>query len=107
MLRTMSESLEVTSRPLPAERTGEDQPFVYVPRNSDDASIRVDILSGSISLTASQLVKQEALSWKNAAAASNVLSMALSRHARRVPDCVASTKVRFGNLLQFFLERSA
>ena len=64
------------SRPPPAERTAEDQPFFRVPRNPGDPRTRVDISSGSISLTASQLIKQEALSRKNAAAASSALSMA-------------------------------
>ena len=43
---------------------------------SPETSIRVDISSGSASLTASQLIEQEALSRKNAAEASNALSMA-------------------------------
>ena len=50
------ESLVVPSRPPPAERTAEDQPFVYI--------------------------------------------------VPRGPDCVASTKVRSGSVLQFFLERA-
>ena len=66
----------IPSWPPPAERTEEDQPFFHVPRNPDDPRIRVDISSGSASLTASQLIEQEALSQKNAAAASNALSMA-------------------------------
>ena len=53
------ESLVVPSRPPPAER-----------------STRVDISSGSASLTASQLIDQEAMSRKNAAAASTALSLA-------------------------------
>ena len=57
------ESLVIPSRPPPAERSAEDQPFFHVPRNS-------------ASLTVSQLYEQEALSQKNAAAASNALSMA-------------------------------
>ena len=56
------ESLIILSRPPPAERSTEDQPFFHVPRNPDDPRIRVDISSGSASLTASQLIKQEALS---------------------------------------------
>ena len=70
------ESLIIPSRPPPAERSAEDQPFLHVPRNPDDPRVRVDITSGSASLTASQLYKQDALSQKNAAAASNALSMA-------------------------------
>ena len=70
------ESLIILSRPPPAERSAEDQPFFNVPRNPDDPRIRVDISSGSASLTASQLIEQEALSRRNAAAASNALSMA-------------------------------
>ena len=64
------ESLEVPSRPPPAERTAEDQPFFHVPRNPEDPRTQVDISSGSASLTASQLIDQEAMSRKNAAAAS-------------------------------------
>ena len=47
------ESLVVPSRPPPAERTAEDQPFFHVP-GSEDPRTRVDISSGSASLTASQ-----------------------------------------------------
>ena len=54
------ESLVVPSRPPPAERTAEDQPFFHVPRNPEDPRTRVDISSGSASLTASQLIDQEA-----------------------------------------------
>ena len=54
----------------------EDQPFFHVPWNPDDHRTRVDISSGSASLTASQLIELEALSRKNTAAASNALSMA-------------------------------
>ena len=61
------ESLVVPSRPPPAEHTAEDQPFFHVPRNPEDPRTRVDISSGSASLTASQLL--EAMSRKNAAAA--------------------------------------
>ena len=70
------ESLEVPSRPPPAERTAEDQPFFHVPRNPEGPRTRVDISSGSASLTASQLIDQEAMSHKNAAAASTALSLA-------------------------------
>ena len=70
------ESLVVPSRPPPAERTVEDQPFFHVPRNPEDPRTRVDISSGSASLTASQLTDQEAMSRKNAAAASTALSLA-------------------------------
>ena len=70
------ESLEVPSRPPPAERTAEDQPFFHVPRNPEDPRSRVDISSGSASLSASQLIDQEAMSRKNAAAASTALSLA-------------------------------
>ena len=70
------ESLVVPSRPPPAERTAEDQPFFHVPRNPEDPLTRVDISSGSASLTASQLIDQEAMSRKNAAAASTVLFLA-------------------------------
>ena len=65
------ESLIIPSRPHPAERTAKDQPFFHVPRNPDDLRNRVDISSGSASLIASQLNKQDALSRENAAAASN------------------------------------
>ena len=54
----------------------EDQPFFHVPRNPEDPRTRVDISSGSASLTASQLIDQEAMSHKNAAAASTALSLA-------------------------------
>ena len=53
------ESLVVPSRPPPAERTAKDQPFFHVPRNPEDP--RVDISSVSASLTASQLIDQEAV----------------------------------------------
>ena len=69
-------SLEVPSRPPPAERTAEDQPFFHVPTNPDDPRTRVDISSGSASISASQLIDQEAMSRKNAAAASTALSLA-------------------------------
>ena len=70
------ESLVVPSRPPPAERTAEDQPFFHIPRNPEDPRTGVDISSGSASLTASQLIDQEAMSRKNAAAASTALSLA-------------------------------
>ena len=70
------ESLVVPSRPPPPECTAEDQPFFHVPRNPEDPRTRVDISSGSASLTASQLIDQEAMSHKNAAAASSALSLA-------------------------------
>ena len=70
------DSLEVPSRPPPAELTAEDQPFFHVPRNPEDPRTRVDISSGSASLSASQLIDQEAMSRKNAAAASTALSLA-------------------------------
>ena len=70
------ESLEVPSRPPPAERMAEDQPFFHVPRNPEDPRTQVDISSGSASLTASQLIDQEAMSRKNAASASTALSLA-------------------------------
>ena len=69
------ESLVVPSRPPPAEHTPEDQPFFHVPRNPEDLRTRVDISSGSASLTASQL-DQEAMSRKNAVVASTALSLA-------------------------------
>ena len=56
------ESLVILSRPPPAERSAEDQPFFHVPRNPDDPRVLVDITSGSASLTASQLYELEALS---------------------------------------------
>ena len=77
------ESLIIPSRPPPAERSAEDQPFLHVPNNPDDPRVGVDITSGSASLTASQLYKQDALSQKNAAAASNALSMAKYIHMGR------------------------
>ena len=58
------------------ERTAEDQPFFHVPRNPEDPRTRVDISSGSASLSASQLIDQEAMSRKNAAAVSTALSLA-------------------------------
>ena len=66
----------VPSRPRPAERTAEDQPIFHVPRNPEDPRTRVDISSGSASVTASQLIDQEAMSRKNAAAANTALSFA-------------------------------
>ena len=70
------DSLVVPSRAPPAERTAEDQPFFHVPRNPEDPRTRVDITSGSESLTASQLQDQETMSHKSAAAASTALSIA-------------------------------
>ena len=54
----------------------EDQPFFHIPRNREDPHTRVDISSGSASFTASQLIDQEAMSRKNAAAARTALSLA-------------------------------
>ena len=70
------DSLVVPSRAPPAERTAEDQPFFHVPRSPEDPRTRVDISSGSASLTASQLLDQETMSRKSAAAASTALSLA-------------------------------
>ena len=70
------ESLEFPSRAPPAERTAEDQPFFHVPRHPEEPRTRVDITSGSASLTASQLQDQETMSRKSAAAASTALSIA-------------------------------
>ena len=70
------DSLVVPSRAPPAERTAEDQPFFHVPRNPEDPRTQVDISSGSASLTASQLLDQETMSRKSAAAASTALSLA-------------------------------
>ena len=70
------DSLVVPSRAPAAERTAEDQPFFHVPRNPEDPRTRVDISSGSASLTASQLLDQETMSRKSAAAASTALSLA-------------------------------
>ena len=70
------DSLEVPSRPPPAERTAEDQAIFHVPRNPEDLRTRVDISSGSASLSASQSIDQETMSRKNAAAASTALSLA-------------------------------
>ena len=70
------DSLVVPSRPPPAERTAEDQPFFHVPRNPEDPRTLVDISSGSASLTASQLIDQEAMPRKSAAAANTALSLA-------------------------------
>ena len=70
------DSLVVPSRAPPAECTAEDQPFFHVPRNPEDPRTRVDITSGSASLTASQLQDQETMSCKSAAAASTALSIA-------------------------------
>ena len=66
----------VLSRAPPAERTAEDQPFFHVPRNPEDPRTRVDISSGSASLTASQFLDKETMSRKSAAAASTALSIA-------------------------------
>ena len=70
------ESLDFPSRAPPAERTAEDQPFFHVPRHPEEPHTRVDITSGSASLTASQLQDQETMSRKSAAAASTALSIA-------------------------------
>ena len=70
------DSLVVPFRPPPAERMAEDQPFFHVPRNPEDPRTRVDISSGSASLTASQLIDQEAISRKSSAAASTASSLA-------------------------------
>ena len=50
---TRPESLLVPSRPPPAERTAQDQPFYLVHRHPDDPCVRVDISPGSVSLSAS------------------------------------------------------
>ena len=76
------DSLVVPSRAPPAERTAEDQPFFHVPRNPEDPRTRVDISSGSASLTASQLLDQETMSRKSAAAASTALSILLNSLTR-------------------------
>ena len=47
-----------------------------MPRNPEDPRTSVDISSGSASLSASQLIDQEAMSRKNAATASTALSLA-------------------------------
>ena len=70
------DSLVVPSRAPPADRMAEDQPFFHVPRNPENPRTRVDITSGSASLTASQLQDQETMSRKSAAAASTALSIA-------------------------------
>ena len=70
------ESLDFPSRAPPAERTAEDQPFFHIPRHPEEPRTRVDITSGSASLTASQLQDQETMSRKSAAAASTALSIA-------------------------------
>ena len=70
------DSLVIPSRAPPAERTAEDQPFFHVPRHPEEPRTRVDITSGSASLTASQLMDQETMSRKSAAAASTALSVA-------------------------------
>ena len=49
---------------------------MYVPRDPDDPRSRIDISAGSVSMTAFQLIEEEDLARKNAAAASNALSMA-------------------------------
>ena len=67
------DSLKVPSRAPPAERTAEDQPFFHVQRNPEDPRTQVDISSAS--LTASQLIDQENMSRKSAAAASIALSL--------------------------------
>ena len=48
---------------------------MYVPRNPDDPRIQIDISPGSVSMTASLLIEEEASSCKNAAVTSNALSM--------------------------------
>ena len=70
------ESFVFPSRAPPAERTAEDQPFFHVPRHPEEPRTRVDITSGSVSLTASQLQDQETMSRKSAVAASTALSIA-------------------------------
>ena len=70
------DSLVIPSRAPPAEHTAEDQPFFHVPRHPEEPRTRVDITSGSASLTASQLQDQETMSRKSAAAASTALSIA-------------------------------
>ena len=70
------ESLDFPSSAPPDERTAEDQPFFHVPRHPEEPRTRVDITSGSASLTASQLQDQETMSRKSAAAASTALSIA-------------------------------
>ena len=45
------ETLDFPSRAPPAERTAEDQPFFHVPRHPEERRTRVDITSGSASLS--------------------------------------------------------
>ena len=78
------ESLVVPSRPPPAERTAEDQPFFHVPRNPEDPRTRVDISSGSASLTASQLIDQEAMSRKSTALSLTLSSLTTIRACPKV-----------------------
>ena len=49
------ESLILLSKPLPTERTAEDQPFCLVHKHPDEPRERVDIASGSFSIPVSQL----------------------------------------------------
>ena len=70
------EPLDFPSRAPPAELMAEDQPFFHVPRHPEEPRTRVDITSGSASLSASQLQDQETMSRKSAAAASTALSIA-------------------------------
>ena len=69
-------SIVIPSRPSPAERTVEDQPFYPVPRHPDDPRVRVDNIFGSFSINASQLVDDETLSRKTTAAVNSALSIA-------------------------------
>ena len=54
----------------------EGSALLFNSRNPDDPRIRVDLTTGSFSLTAFQIHNQEALNWKNAAAISSALSIA-------------------------------
>ena len=86
---------------------------MYVPRDPDDSRIGIDISAGSVSMTASQLIREEALARKNAAVASNALSMA--EYIYNYPGIPKGAKIVFtapakagsGSQQQFFLERGA
>ena len=79
------ESLDFPSRAPPAERTAEDQPFFHVPRHPEEPRTRVNITSGSASLSASQLQDQETMSRKSAAKAKASTALSIAEYIDNYP----------------------
>ena len=85
------ESLALPTKPPPTEPTAEDQPFCKVHKHPDDPRERINVTSGSFSLSAYQLKEQEAVARKTAAAFSNTLSIAEYVYNQPVLDNLSKT----------------